>query len=154
MLYFKQSQGFSCGPACARMMLHGLGIEATEEELIAVLGAASNRGTPMDQWDRLAPRYGVEVITRQPGTLEELEQLRGEGWKITLLILADVPHYVGYLGVRDGRVYMHDPWDTPNYNLLIRNFMRKWMIAPEKWRHDSIYNSRHWFVAIRRRIDN
>ena len=149
MRYFKQSQGFSCGPACARMMLHELGIEAPEEELIKVMEAASHKGTPMENWQKLGPKYKVEVISRQSGTLEELAELCAAGWQITVLILADVPHYLVYLGSKDNRIYMHDPWDTPNYSLLERNFLKKWAIHPEKWRHDSIYISNRWFVAIK-----
>ena len=134
MRYFKQSHGFSCGPACARMMLHELGVEVQEEELIEVMEAASHKGTPMENWHFLREKYGVEVVTKQPGSLEELCLLRKQGWQVTVLILADVPHYVGFLGVKKGRVYMHDPWNRPNYSLLERNFYRKWRIDPEKWR--------------------
>ena len=150
MRYFKQTQGFSCGPACARMMLHELGIEVQEDELIKEMEAASHKGTPMENWQLLAPKYGVEVISKQPGTLEEIEKLRSDGWKITILIMADVPHYLGFLGIENGRVYMHDPWDTPNYSLLERNFMKKWVIHPEKCRKDSIYISNRWFVGIKK----
>ena len=148
MRFYKQTQGFSCGPACARMMLHSMGIEETEEKLIAIMEAAAHQGTPRANWHKLAAHYHLDIIAREPGSLEELIELKAAGWQITLLVLADVPHYVVFLGVRDGRVYMHDPWSGPNYSLLIRNFLRKWEISPEKWRHDSIYNSHRWFVAL------
>lgn len=151
MKFFKQSHGFSCGPACARMMLHELGIEAPEEELIEVMDSGSGKGTPMENWQRLGPKYGVDVFTKQPGSLEELENLLEKGWQISVLILADVPHYLVYLGIKNDRFYMHDPWHKPNYNLLTRNFLKKWEINPKKWRHDSIYISNRWFVAIRNR---
>jgi len=150
MHYFKQAHGFSCGPACARMMLHSLGIEADEEKLIAVMGASPHCGTPRENWQRLADYYHLDMLARENGSLEELLELKEAGWQITLLILADVPHYVGFLELRDGRVYMHDPWDQPRYNLLVRNFLRKWEITPEKWHYDSLYLSHHWFVALRR----
>lgn len=149
MRYYKQQQGFSCGPACARMMLHEFGIEETEEHLIKILEAASHKGTPRENWAKLAKHYNLDIIAHEPGTLEEIVELKNQGWQITLLILADVPHYVGFLGLKDGRVYMHDPWDTPNYSLLVRNFIKKWEVTPEKWGRDSIYNSKHWFVAVR-----
>ncbi len=151
MRYYKQTQGFSCGPACARMMLHAMGIEESEETLIALMEASPHHGTPRQNWNKLAKRYDLEIIAREPGTVDELVELKSNDWQVTVLILADVPHYVGFLGVRDGRVYMHDPWDGPNYSLLIRNFLRKWEISPEKWRHDSLYLSKRWFVALRYR---
>jgi len=149
MRYFKQNEGFSCGPACARMMLHSLGLEVSEAALIDVMGASPDHGTPRENWTRLADYYHLNMIAREEASLDEIVALKLDGWQITLLIMSDVPHYVGFLGVRDGRVYMHDPWDTPNYNLLIRNFLRKWQITAEKWHHDSIYISHHWFVAVK-----
>ena len=150
MKYFKQSHGYSCGPACARMMLGEMGIDAPEKELIEVMDSASGRGTPMENWSKLSAKYAVEVIARQPGCLEELEELRKSGWHITVLILADVPHYLVYLGRKNGRIYMHDPWNKPHYSLLERNLLKKWEIQPDKWRPDSIYISNRWFVALRK----
>ena len=153
MRYFKQTQGFSCGPACARMMLHALAIEVDEPMLIDIMGASPHHGTPRENWQRLADYYHLAIRASEDATLEEISELKRNGWQITLLIMSDVPHYVGFLEVRDGRVYMHDPWDQPNYNLLIRNFLRKWQISAEKWPHDSIYISHHWFVAVKKNCD-
>ncbi len=149
MKYFRQQQGFSCGPACARMMLHSFGIERSEEELIEILDAGAGKGTPRENWPRLARKFDVEVITGEPGSIEELDKLLEEGWKVTVLVLTDVPHYISYLGSKDGRVYMHDPWSGPRRSLLIRNFYKRWAISPEKWGRESIYDSSRWYVAIK-----
>jgi len=149
MKYFKQSHGFSCGPACARMMLHELGIEVPEPDLIEILESASGKGTPMENWVLLAGHFPIELLAKENATLEEVAKLKSDGWQVTLLILADVPHYVGFVKIEDGRVFVHDPWDTPHYNLLIRNFLKKWEVSPEKWRPESIYHSYRWFVAVR-----
>lgn len=151
MKFFKQSQGFSCGAACARMMLHEAGIEVEETDLIKILESAAGKGTPMENWILLAGHFPIEVLAREHGTLEEVEKLKNDGWQVTLLILSDVPHYVTFVKIEDGRVYVHDPWDTPNYNLLVRNFEKKWQLSPDNWRPESIYHSFRWFVAIRKR---
>jgi ABC-type bacteriocin/lantibiotic exporter with double-glycine peptidase domain len=150
MKYFKQSQGFSCGPACARMMLHELGIETSEEKLINIMEAASGKGTPVENWYKLEEHFPVKVFTKQPGTIDEIVKMKSDNWQITLLILSDVPHYVGFLCKEGDRIFMHDPWDKPHYNLLSRNFLKKWQIT-ETWRPDSIYISEQWFVALKKR---
>lgn len=128
--------------------MHALGIEKSEEELIKVLGAASWRGTWPSDWGKLSDVFGVTVVTGQPSSLIELEVRRKDGWFQSLLITADVPHYVCYLGAFSGDVLVHDPWDTPFCRIDVHDFSAFWQVK-DKWTRSRVYCSSKWFVAIK-----
>ncbi len=144
--YYSQNHGFSCGPACAQMMLEAFGIMAAEEELIEVMGAAAGKGTPMENWSLLAGRYPVTVRSGMDSDLESIVKMSDEGWQVALLITADVPHYVLFLGEERGRIFFHDPWHRPDEGLSVKEFMDIWKVGA-KW---SRYFSSRWFVALTR----
>jgi len=133
------------------MMFRALGLCAAERRLIRVLGAARRRGTWPEDWAKLAATFPVEVVTGHDATLRRLEARRRAGWQQTLLVTADVPHYVLYLG-RDGdTILVHDPWEGPVQRISRRKFLERWRVD-DIWSSRRIFESRRWAVAIRRSL--
>jgi hypothetical protein len=146
--YRRQGRRFSCGPACAWMAFRTMGLRVSEPRLIRILGAASRRGTWPADWRKLADAFPVEIRTDDGLSLRQLERRRRHGWRQILLVTADVPHYVLYLGRDGGDVLVHDPWDGPARRIPARAFARRWQVV-DTWTPDRIFHSRRWAVALR-----
>jgi hypothetical protein len=130
------------------MMLRTLGFRVSERRLIGLLGAASRRGTWPDDWSKLASVFPVAVEVGGNLSLRLLEARRQAGWQQTLLVTADVPHYVVYLG-REGRdVLVHDPWEGPVQRIAVRKFLSHWQVD-DIWSPARIFHSQRWAVALR-----
>lgn len=154
--YYEQTKRWTCGPACARMMLDDLGIVVDEESLSEALSTMEERGTMTYSWKRLEEVYEVEVKTGNCKGLEDLEELRKGGWELTLMVYDGMPHYVRYLGVSKDRVTYWNPMFFRDGGMKKEAFMKRWKIDTDDYFEIGVLNGSRlvldkWYVGIRRR---
>ena len=155
--YFEQEKKWTCGPACARMMLADMGIEATEQDLVEVLEASfEGGGTRTDKWINLSDVYGVEVKTGSVESLEELESLRKDGWELTLNVFDGLPHYIRYRGVTDHKVLYWNPYFFKDSDMKKKAFMERWYVDTDNYFELGVINCERlvmdkWYVGIRKK---
>lgn len=119
--YFQQEQETSCVPACARMVLVGLGIDVPEMDLRTLL-QQFEQGTGIWDLDKLPQQWqALETSFAEGLGLAELEQRIATGAPaVVLLDTARLSywhkpafHAVVVVGMDATSVYVHDPMYPP-----------------------------------------
>lgn len=153
--YFEQSSKYTCGPACARMMLHDIGIEKSEEELCDIFDTDLSHGTNTNAWHNLEDI--CEVITGYAESLEELEELRKSGWELSVILLYRFPHYLRYRGLKGNKVLYWNPSIVDDVEMNKREFIDRWYIDTDLYFEIAVINGTHtvmdkWYVGIREKV--
>lgn len=125
MKYYKQEKVYSCGAACARMMLSEFGIFYTEEQLINMLEVNQFSGMGTKNWDILKEYVSLELINNS--SVEQLRDFLSKGAKITVAITRykDCPHYV-VIESLDSELTIKDPFYGDNIKMSIEDFEKIW----------------------------
>ena len=127
MKYFQQETNYTCGCAAFRMILSNFMKEEdipVEKYLESKLSTNTDIGTHWDSIVKLAKdEYNLEVILKQDSSIQELEELTKDGYKIMLAISVDVPHWVVYSHNNGNHIYFHDPYFGDNTVREIKNFI-------------------------------
>lgn len=161
MEYFKQKTGYSCGAACFRMVLSGLGLSDVEEDkLVELMGTVPESGTHYDDMVRVSEKFGLLCTHGENGTIEQIDQLTKDGWVVVLAYSVDVPHYAVYMGNNGNHLFLNDPFFGEDLSYLISKFKNKWLIdvslykvaiAEMDLKLDKSLNTYHWFVAYKKK---
>jgi ABC-type bacteriocin/lantibiotic exporter with double-glycine peptidase domain len=122
--HYTQENVNTCALACLRMVLAAHGTDVPESELETQAGMEA-KGTPIDQLEQLARRYGL-VAEIQDATVEELRQILAQG-KVPIAFIdravfeltpaerrrhsirAAIIHNVIPVKITDTSVTLHDP---------------------------------------------
>ncbi|MBW3016995.1 C39 family peptidase [Candidatus Woesearchaeota archaeon] len=137
MPFFSQETDYTCGPACARMMLARFGIAATENELAELLGTTSDSGTDQSAFNRLAEKYGLDYVSRHSASFSELRELSGKGYAVTVCFFFQpekVSHYAVVSSLSGSRINLLDPWKGPEHNYSTSYFSKLWKHVSKKGR--------------------
>jgi predicted double-glycine peptidase len=161
MQYFKQETNYTCGPACARMVLSHFDIESTEAELAIKMGTLENSGSDYSSFQCLKD-FGLEFMTgegtRNKGTLDKLNQLLNQGYAVVMAYSLDVPHFSVYLGHNNNHLFLNDPFRGERIAMPIKKFLYRWRIIPEWFRTVCIEydlnfegkESEAWWIAFKK----
>jgi ABC-type bacteriocin/lantibiotic exporter with double-glycine peptidase domain len=135
MNYYKQETGYTCGPACCRMILSKFGIEETEQSLARLLETQHNEGTGYDQMFKLAEKYNLDVLQGQDDKdLDKLQKLVNEGWGVIIAYSLDVPHFSIFLEHNGNHLFLMDPFRGERVPEIVRKFKHRWKVHPEDFR--------------------
>lgn len=154
--YFEQKKKYTCGPACARMMLDTLGIQAEENYLCEILEFIDGHGTRTDSWKNLESVFDIEVKTGNCEFLCDLEVLSKEGWELSLLVFDGLPHYVRYTGMTEYKVLYWNPYFFQDGGMEKNAFIERWKIDTDNYFEIGVINESRlvldkWYVGIRKR---
>lgn len=140
MKYFKQETGYTCGPACAKMVLSHFGIESDEKDLAKIMGTLENSGSDYSSFDVIKQKYDLETIVgsgdRSKHALTHLNSLIDQGYAVVVAYSLDVPHYSVYLGHNNNHMFLNDPFRGERVATPIKKFLHRWRVDPS------------WFVTI------
>jgi ABC-type bacteriocin/lantibiotic exporter with double-glycine peptidase domain len=154
--YYEQETKWTCGPACARMMLYDLGIEADESHLCDILNTMEGTGTRSDMWCNLSEAFDVEVQTGSVDSLEELEDLRKAGWQLTLMVFDGMPHYIRYRGLTEHKVLYWNPYFFKDSGMKKKPFLERWYMDTDNYFEVGVVNCERlvldkFYIGIRKR---
>ena len=163
MIYYKQETGYTCGPACCRMILAKFGIEETEQVLVRVLEAKYNEGTGYDAMFKFADKYNLNVLQGQDDKdLDKLQQLVNDGWGVIIAYSLDVPHYSIFIGHNGNHLFLMDPFRGERVAEHIKKFKHRWKVHPKDFwlvcqefglEFNDEMKSDGWWIAFKKRSE-
>ena len=127
--YFEQKNAYSCGPAVLKMVLAYFGIQAEQDALVHLVTTSPQLGTPQERMARVAREYGFGYLIKQGATLEDISLYLHE--KLPVIVNFIEPdgnegHYGLVVGKHGGNLFIHDPWNGPNFKMNADDFLRRW----------------------------
>jgi ABC-type bacteriocin/lantibiotic exporter with double-glycine peptidase domain len=141
--YYKQDLSYTCGAACAQMVLAYYGIHESEAHLADELGTDSLVGTRHEALIHLFSTRGLYSYVNSDSSLEEASYLVDNGAPaiVNFTYLTDTDgHYAVLTGVNQEHVYLNDPLFRKNKSLDADTFELLW--------HDKLLESRRWLLAV------
>ena len=130
---FKQETGFSCAPACLRMVLASLGIAKSEEELRKLSDCSKLLGTRAMSLVEAARKLGFLETGKFTLNLAELVmEVSSENWPIVYLRTQLFPgtkrqeHAVVVTRIDIDEVEALDPW-RGELKLSLEEFQKEWL---------------------------
>lgn len=131
--YFKQEKGTTCGPACLRMVLAFEGKDYFEDELEGICktgwlgntcedlaGAAKELGFDSEVFDNITREYLLDLLKDEHPVVALVAP-----W----ILYGGLPgfgHFVVITGMKDGKVYYHDPDIKGDLSVEIDIFFSAW----------------------------
>lgn len=158
-----------CGPACVAMILNGLGVNVTTNNVYWKTGAKHNGYVSVGQLIRAARTYDVAFEYFYPWSLNELKSAVKWGHAVIPLIHYGAwskigitqnsfrgPHFVVVLGYDEEYIYINDPlwsgsrrWEGEHKRLTYRQFEAAWSTASK----DGNRNYSGIFCTVRLPVD-
>jgi len=159
MKFYTQEQYYTCGCACFRMMLSDQGYKVPNESTIErLLGSTELTGTDYRKLIQVAKDYGMEVISKENATLEDMKDLFDKGWTIIVAYSLNLSHYSLYVGHDETFIYLCDPTFGPHTPYSLVHFMPNWEIDIKRYEAaikeyglilDPTANRKQWFAAFK-----
>src|SRR5262245_4247887 len=119
--------GNDCGPACLAMLLSGLDIAATTDEVFHCTGASPAGFVSMAQLLRAADRYGAPLEFRTGCGLHELRGYLNHGRPLIALV-----HYGAFSELEPG-VSTQSPFTGPHFLLVVGYDARHVVVHDPLW---------------------
>ncbi len=124
---FKQTDDSRCAPACIKMVLSHYGIEATEDELCKLANHTYELGCTNANTKKCLEGFGIEVMDKEYGTLEDLQKAIYCGTPAIVDWLKDgVGHYSIVAEISNGNITLIDPEEGEYRTMGVKDFMRLW----------------------------
>lgn len=141
MNYFKQKTNFTCGPACARMMLDSLGYTFNEFELRKIMKTNKYTGTHPKGWINLSKMVciGIHYNTQ----IQTIKDLIYCDYKLCAAITRknEPPHYVVVNNLINNNFIINDPFYGENLTINFNEFI-------EIWYTEELFNSRYLLISM------
>lgn len=138
---FKQKNGWTCGPAVARIVFDHYGYETGISEMVRELNT-TRAGTSNQDLVRLLRRYDIPFRALRQATLNRLRRLV----RTHLVIVAYwIPrhkeaHYTIVKKMDRKRIYFHDTWYGATHSYTLSYFEKNWLDG----------ETSRWLLAVRR----
>ena len=156
--HVKQSTAYSCGPACATIVLRHYGYKAKEKLMIKRLGASPEDGVPPKDLVRWFRNRRFRIKQHHKANLKTLEAHLTEGWPVIVAYQDhavrpsevdyttswDHGHYAVVVGFDEEKIYLADPSSLKTKRGLVKeDFLGRWRDITTG---GTIYH--RWMVAI------
>lgn len=142
MKYYKQRTGYTCGVACARMVLHAVGRKTSRDKLIKMLRPTKETGTHNHAFPRVAEKLKLSYVVGRDSSWQELRRIFNAGYVIIVCYWLEdekTGHYAVIKSVNNDGVVLMDPWYGPMHKVSKSWFLRNWHGTQEK----------RWFFGIK-----
>jgi predicted double-glycine peptidase len=137
--HVKQSTPYSCGPACATIILKYYGYKAREKAMIKRLKADPEEGIRPEVLVKFFRDKKFKIKQKHNMDMSELEKLLDKGWPVIVAYQDhsesatnyhtswDHGHYAVIMGYDSERIYMVDPSSLKKKKgLLKEDFVGRW----------------------------
>lgn len=153
-----QSTDYSCGPACAAIILRYYGYKGKEKQLIKKLGADPSTGVEPQTLVKFFRTKKFHIKQKHKATIKIIEQYIDKGWPIIVCyqdhsikpsetdysISLDHGHYAIINGYDEEKFWFVDPSSKkPNKSLSKEEFVSRWRDITTKFK---FYHK--WMLAI------
>jgi predicted double-glycine peptidase len=141
-----QKTQHTCGPAAMRMVLEYCGIKKSEEEIAALMHTTEKKGTPTENFSRLAKAFDLECITAEHARLQDLKFLRDQNYLVIVCYFyptEKVDHYSIVKKIQNNHIYFWDPFFGTHHKYFLPYFRNIWRSDP----NDD--DKKHWFFALK-----
>lgn len=142
--FFKQTTGFSCGPAALRMVLAYYNREVSEKDLIHLLDTTSEEGTRRVHMREIANELGLYCYVNNEAVFEEFSFFAALKVPVVVRFLETTDnedHYGVVIGATRNEISVHDPWNGPNIHFSEEDFASRWTC-------DVIGDCDKWLMAV------
>ena len=144
--YFKQKKWYTCGAACARMILASAGIKKSEQVLSKQLKINNIDGTLTKNLILLFKKYNFKTISKQNSSISELKNLLKNNYFIILLFFIEkenIDHFTIVRKITKTRIFLLDSHLGKNKKFKISQFNKI-------WHSDSRFEKKKkWFLALK-----
>ena len=142
LLRFIQPNQWTCGPACAKVVLNFFGIQVTLNSLISQLRITPEKGTDHHDFIRVFRENGLHVQEFENASLEQLASVLKHDVAIVgyWIPYYKEGHYAIVKQIDSNRVYLHDTWFGPNHSYKRSYFLRNWFDE----------DSKRWMISVRK----
>jgi len=144
MIYYKQEENRSCGPACVRMVFSKLGKDITEDFLIKKLKSNHKIWTKTKNIIRFFRKKRLDFFCKTNWSIKAMNHFLDTH---IILIRYNLPkneedHYALFVWLKHDRIHLWDPWYGKNHTYSI-NYFNKHRKSTWEW-----YEK--WFIAIKK----
>ncbi len=138
---YKQPNGWTCGPAVARVILHSFGEHKGLREMIRELGT-TRQGTANRDLARLFHKYALTFKEKNNASLRDVKAKLKTHWIVIAywIPLHREAHYSIIKRVDSRRVYFHDTWFGSKHSYSTKYFIKNW------WDEEGT----RWFMAVKK----
>lgn len=130
--YYKQLTPYTCGPACLRMAFEYFGIKKSERQIMNMLQTNRVKGTWGRMFPKVSEKYRFSYFMKRQSSIEDIKIRVKLGYVIILGYYYKKDreyHYAIFKKIKNGRIYLYDPWAGPNHSYSISYFNKIWKMA-------------------------
>jgi len=138
---YKQKNGWTCGPAVARAVLHYYGIKKTVPELVKSLGT-TRAGTSNSKFVNYLRRHRLKFFIKEKSSIKDVRKYIKNYWLVVGYWIPNHKegHYSIVKKIDSKRIYFHDTWFGATHSYSIPYFVKNW------WDGEAI----RWLLAIKK----
>ena len=139
---YKQPNGWTCGPAVARILLHYFDAKMDISEIVKKLRTTPRRGTGNVNLLRLLGENGVKFRVKENAAAKDLKKYLKNHWVVVAYWIPShkESHYSIVKKITSKRIYFHDTWFGANHSYSIRYFLKNW------WDEEA----KRWLLAVKK----
>ena len=130
---FKQSEGF-CGPASLKIVLHFLGINKTEKQIVDI-GKLQRGGVEGEDLIKVAKKLNLKAIIKDHAEIRDIRKYVKKK-KIPVIVewfLEDDGHFSVVEDIDRENIYLQDPDLGHMRAMSLEKFRRVWFSFPGKY---------------------
>lgn len=138
---YKQKNGWTCGPAVARIILHSSGTKKSVKEIIKEL-RTTRQGTSNARLIRLFKKHGLRFRIKENASISDIKKCLPNN---RIIVAYWIPthkesHYSIVKKINSKRIYFHDTWFGANHSYTIDYFLKNW------WDNEAF----RWLLAVKK----
>ncbi|RJO59401.1 hypothetical protein C4546_02175 [Candidatus Parcubacteria bacterium] len=127
--YFKQINGYACGPAVLQMLLRHYGIAKSQKTLFRQAKTNSKVGTSTTNMVKVLKAYGLKTREFNSANFDILTREIKKSQPILVKYLEpgeNEVHYAIVLGLKRENLILNDPWHGRAYAFPKKAFRLRW----------------------------
>ncbi|MEK7566636.1 MAG: cysteine peptidase family C39 domain-containing protein [Patescibacteria group bacterium] len=137
--YYRQENGYFCGPATLKMALEFFGKKISQKKLAKIAGTNKKRGTLRKDMVKTARRFGFKAKAFYWGDFKAIKSFLAEK-KMVIVIFVEPSegenHYAVVAGVDPKMIVLNDSLNGRNFRMSRKEFVARW----NKWKR--------WFMVL------
>lgn len=129
MKYYKQRTGYTCGIACARMVLHAVGRKTSRDKLIWMMKPTRKTGTHNHMFPRVAEKLKLSYVVVRNSSWQDLRKAFNSGFVIIVCYWLEddkTGHYAVLKKINKNDIVLMDPWYGPEHKVSRAWFLKNW----------------------------
>ena len=143
--YFKQDNGYSCGPTSLQMVFAFYGERINEDKLTKLLHTKKDSGASHEPLIKIANEEGFYVYVNNESSLQEITEILGKNIPVIVHFIepsSDEGHYAVIIDITKDKIILNDPWNGEGFKMNTGDFIKRW------YGHSKDGLNKQWIIAI------